>query len=110
MSADSGKAALKKLKPDAKDKYTRLFSAKDGTAASFRSGCVVLEPGENIGEHSTDAKEELLIILNGKGKLFLGKTAGIDLEKDSVAYIPPRTIHDVKNTGEEALRYVFVTS
>lgn len=110
MSAGSNKVSLKKLKPDTGEKYTRLFSAKDGSAASLRSGCVILGPGENIGEHSTDKQEELLIILDGRGKLLLSKTAELDLEKDSVAYIPPHTIHDVKNTGAKSLRYVFVAS
>ncbi len=110
MSTPHNKVALKKLKSDAEEKYTRLFSKKDGSAVSFRSGCVVLTPGENIGEHSTEADEELLIILEGKGKLLLGKSAEIELEKDSAVYIPPRTIHDVKNTGMVNLKYVFVTA
>lgn len=99
---------IKKL--EGKEKYTRLFSKKDGSAISLRSGCVVLKPGENVGEHSTETEEELLIILAGKGKLLLGKSAEVELEKDSAAYIPPRTIHDVKNTGKVNLKYVFVTA
>lgn len=99
---------IKKL--ESKEKYTRLFSKKDGSAISLRSGCVVLKPGENVGEHSTETEEELLIILAGKGKLLLGKNAEVELEKDSAAYIPPRTIHDVKNTGKINLKYVFVTA
>jgi mannose-6-phosphate isomerase-like protein (cupin superfamily) len=99
---------IKKL--EGSEKYTRLFSKKDGSAVSLRSGCVVLKPGENVGEHNTEAEEELLIILEGSGKLLLGKNAEIELEKDSAAYIPPRTIHDVKNTGMVNLKYVFVTA
>lgn len=99
---------IKKL--EGKEKYTRLFSKKDGSAISLRSGCVVLKPGENVGEHSTETEEELLIILAGKGKLLLGKSAEVELEKDSAAYIPPRTIHDVKNTGKVNLKYVFVAA
>jgi len=110
MSTSHNKVAFKKLKSDAKEKYTRLFSKKDGSAISLRSGCIVLKPGENVGEHSTEAEEELLIILEGKGKLLLGKSAEIEIEKDSAAYIPPRTIHDVKNTGMVNLKYVFVTA
>ncbi|MDP3789951.1 MAG: cupin domain-containing protein [Candidatus Omnitrophota bacterium] len=110
MSTPHNKVAFKKLKPDAKEKYMRLFSKKDGSAISLRSGCVVLKPGESVGEHSTDEQEELLIILEGEGRLLLGKSAEIEFEKDSAAYIPPRTIHDVKNTGMVDLKYVFVTA
>ncbi len=110
MNTPHNKVAFKKLKPDAKEKYTRLFSKKDGSAISLRSGCVVLKPCENVGEHSTETEEELLIVLEGNGKLLLGKSAEIELEKDSAAYIPPHTVHDVKNTGTVNLKYVFVTA
>ncbi|MFH0839543.1 MAG: cupin domain-containing protein [Candidatus Omnitrophota bacterium] len=110
MNTPHGKVALKKLHPDAKEKYTRLFSKIDKSAISLRSGCVILMPGENVGGHSTEAAEELLIILEGKGKLSLGEAAEVDIEKDHVVYIPPNTLHDVKNTGKESLRYVFITA
>lgn len=110
MSTPYNKVTFKKLKPDAKEKYMRLFSKKDGSAISLRSGCVVLRPGENVGEHSTDEQEEILIILEGKGKLLLSKSVEIEFEKNSAAYIPPRTVHDVKNTGTVNLKYVFVTA
>ncbi len=105
-----GEAALKKLNPDTKEKYTRLFSKKDGSALFIRSGYVVLKPGENVGEHSTDDAEEILIVIGGEGTISLGEAAPARIEKDSAVYIPPRTPHDVKNTGEENLRYVFITS
>ena len=110
MNTPHNKVALKKLSPDAKERYTRLFSKKDGSAVSLRSGCVVLAPGENVGEHSTEAQEELLIILEGNGKLLLGEMAEVDIEENSAVYIPPHTLHDVRNTGKGGLRYVFVTA
>ncbi|MBU4376364.1 MAG: cupin domain-containing protein [Candidatus Omnitrophica bacterium] len=110
MNTPRNEVALKKLSPDSGEKYTRLFSKKDKSAISFRSGSVVLMPGENVGEHSTESAEELLIILEGKGKLSLGEAAEVDIEKDHAVYIPPNTLHDVKNTGKESLRYVFVTA
>lgn len=108
MNQPQNKAALKKLRTDAKERYTRLFSKKDGSAISLRSGCVVLAPGESVGEHNTETQEEVLIILEGKGRLFLDGAREIALEKDSAAYIPPHTTHDVKNTYTEDLKYVFV--
>ncbi len=110
MNTPHNKVSLKNLNPDAKEKYKRLFSKKDGSAISLRSGCVILMPGENVGEHSTEAEEEILIILEGKGRLSLNKTAEVDIEKNSAVYIPPRTLHDVKNTAKEVLKYVFVTA
>lgn len=110
MNMPRDNTALKRLGPDVKAKYTRLFSKTDGSAVSFRSGYVVLTPGENVGGHNTAAAEELLIILEGKGKLSLGEARELDIEKDFAVYIPPRTLHDVKNTGKEDLKYVFITA
>jgi len=106
------------IKLDSNERYTRLFSVKEGNAVSLRSGHTVLREGENIGEHSTGDSEEMLIILEGKGELHLGSGEGRSTKKDSIVeftegtalYVPPNTIHDVKNIGTDILRYVFVTS
>ncbi len=60
---------MEKLKPlviklSGDEKYQRLLSGRPETAG-FRSGLVNLKPKEEIGQHSTEEKEEVLIILNG---------------------------------------------
>ncbi|MBL7071015.1 MAG: radical SAM protein [Candidatus Omnitrophica bacterium] len=101
---------------DSEEKYKRLFSAKEGNAASFRSGHVVLKAGEGIGEHNTGDFEEILIILEGKGELYIKSSGGTpekvriqEFAKDTALYVPPDTLHDVKNTGAGMLKYVFIT-
>ena len=101
------KLAPKVVRLDFDEKYTRLFSTKNNTALSCRSGCVILREGESIGEHSTDSAEELLIILNGKGELFIEKSEKLNFEKNAAIYIPPNTIHDIKNVGRGILKYIF---
>lgn len=103
------KQSPKSIRLDAKEKYTRLFSTKNDNAISLRSGCVVLKENESIGEHSTGDSEEILIILEGKGELYINKSEKRGLEKNTALYIPPDTIHDIKNTGGGLLRYIFVT-
>ncbi len=110
MKNARGRLAPGKLKLRGKEKYTRLFSAKDGTALSLRSGCVVLAKGDEIGEHSTKEREEVLIVLEGKGELILGKGKKIRFEKGSALYVPPRTAHNVRNIGIKGLKYVFITA
>ena len=109
MKTASKRPAPKIIKLDSNERYTRLFSAKYGSAVSFRSGCVLLKKGESIGEHNTEDAEEILIILEGKGHLLLGKDERFAFEKGTALYIPPDTVHDVKNTEEEILKYIFVT-
>lgn len=99
----------KLIKLESAEKYQRLFSKDSGTAG-MKSGHVILQPGENIGEHSTGEREEALVILKGKGEAVIGKGEIFNIEKDTVLYIPPQTGHDIKNTGLEILEYIFIIS
>ena len=105
--ADFSKAKIVKLDPSSK--YQRLFSRDSGTCG-IKSGHVILKKGEEIGEHSTNDLEEVLVILKGKGQLVINKKVSLDFEDNAALYVSPGTIHNVKNTGSGALEYVFITS
>jgi len=45
--------------------YTRLLGGPP-QSVSMRSGKVILQPGETVGLHSTNEKEEFIIILDGE--------------------------------------------
>jgi mannose-6-phosphate isomerase-like protein (cupin superfamily) len=90
-------------------RYQRLLGGIPGTRG-MRSGYVTLTPGESVGEHNTESKEEALIILSGKGTVVYGDGTSLHVEEDTLVYIPPHTKHDVKNRGTESLRYVYVVS
>jgi mannose-6-phosphate isomerase-like protein (cupin superfamily) len=108
MNAGGDKIKPKIIKLDMEYKYRRLFSIKNRNAVAVRSGHVVLRENENIGEHSTEDTEEVIIILGGRGELTIGRKEKLNFENNSALYIPPDTIHDVKNTGKEELKYVYV--
>ena len=82
----------------------RLVGRDDGH--QFRSGCVVLKPGEEVGEHSTEKGEELIIILEGTARVIAADEAE-DVDAPSLVVIPPHTIHNVKNESYKMLRYVY---
>lgn len=105
--ADLSKVKIVKLDPDSK--YQRLFNADSGTYG-MKSGHVILKEGEEIGEHSTNDLEEALVILRGKGRLVIGNNEGLDFEGNTVLYVSPDTTHNVKNTGNGVLEYIFITS
>jgi len=105
--ADFSKPKIVKLKSGSK--YQRLFSRDSGTRG-IKSSHVTLKEGEEIGEHSTNDLEEALVILKGKGLLLINSEEEFDFEDNSVLYIPPDTIHNVKNTGSGVLEYIFITS
>ncbi len=110
MKAIDKKLVSKVMKLDSAEKYTRLFSIKNGNAMSFRSGHVILKENESIGEHNTEDSEEIIIILEGEGELYIKGSETLKFKEGTVAYVPSNTIHDVKNIGNASLKYIFVTT
>ena len=82
-----------------------------GTPVSSRlhSGYVCLLPGEAGQQHSTEAYEEQIVVLEGEGELRAGSETHL-LDRDRIAYIPPQTPHFVKNCGEGPLRYIYIVA
>lgn len=73
----------------------------------MRSGRVRLAPGRSVGRHSTKGNEEILVFFSGRGEARIGEDARLQVGAGHVAYIPPRSTHDIVNTGTEPLIYVF---
>lgn len=88
--------------------YFRLL--EKGETCTMRSGRVVLEPGENVGEHSTDNYEELVIILSGSGEMVNESGIRSAVTEGQAVYVPPYSKHNVYNTGTSALVYIYVVS
>ena len=86
--------------------YQRILEGKPKTCG-MRSGRVFLEPGKACGQHSTKDQEELLVFLTGQGELLAGESRPLAVGAGKVAYIPPRTLHDVRNTGSTPLVYIY---
>jgi quercetin dioxygenase-like cupin family protein len=100
----------KVIKADMQGKdYLRLLGGPPETF-SLRSGAVALQPGKTVGKHSTDAYEELVVVLEGEGALLMNEGQELPLKVGTVAYCPPDTEHDVKNTGSAVLRYIYVVA
>jgi len=88
-------------------RYHLLLEGKPQTCG-MRSGHVCLQPGQSIGLHSTRAHEETLVFLAGKGHAFIGPNEKpYEIGAGKVIYIPPHTLHNMKNTGTEPLEYIF---
>jgi len=83
----------------------KLLDGKPQTHG-MRSGRVYLPPGQACGQHSTKAREEVLVFLSGQAELLIGEES-FQVGQGKVTYIPPHTVHDVKNTGSEPLIYIY---
>jgi oxalate decarboxylase/phosphoglucose isomerase-like protein (cupin superfamily) len=82
----------------------------DGAPQTFgmRSGRVYLQQGESIGRHNTKGNEELLVFLSGKGGALIGEEENaFEVGQGKVCYIPPNTIHNIKNTSAVPLIYIY---
>jgi mannose-6-phosphate isomerase-like protein (cupin superfamily) len=89
--------------------YQELLKGAPQTAG-VRSGFVRLKPGETVGWHTTGQHEETLVILHGKGAALIDGHPDRPFVSPAVTYIPPATRHNVQNTGNEPLEYVYVVA
>jgi mannose-6-phosphate isomerase-like protein (cupin superfamily) len=90
-----------------KPEYQPLLTGMPQTSG-MRSGRVYLKYGEEIGQHSTKAHEETLVFLSGKGAALIGeKETAFEVGQGKICYIPPNTLHNIKNTGDLPLVYIY---
>ena len=83
---------------------------KPPRTVTMRSGLVTLAPGKDVGLHSTEKNEEMLVILEGQGEVELEGFGRMQIAAGRTAYVPPKTRHNVFNTGTGPLKYIFVVS
>jgi mannose-6-phosphate isomerase len=75
----------------------------------IKAGRVRLEPGEEIGEHVTKDREEIIVVLKGDATLEMdGKE--IEIKEGATHFIEEGKAHNVMNNGKERLEYVYVVS
>jgi len=89
-----------------KAEYQKLLDGRPQTSG-MRSGRVYVKPGRSCGRHSTKDNEEVLVFLAGRGLLLIGKEDSFPVGEGKVCYIPPHTVHDVKNIATEPLIYIY---
>jgi mannose-6-phosphate isomerase-like protein (cupin superfamily) len=90
-------------------RYQRLIPGAPATAG-IKSGAVVLQPGESVGEHVTEHKEECIVVLHGRARLSCAGAEDTPVDAPAVLYVPPETAHNIVNDGSNELRYVYVTA
>lgn len=85
---------------------------KPGTLVSrsdshqLHSGYVVLEPGNEVGEHSTESGEELIVMVEGKAEV-TSEGRAETVEAPCVVLVPAHTVHNVRNRSNTLLKYVY---
>jgi mannose-6-phosphate isomerase-like protein (cupin superfamily) len=101
------KVILIRQLPTADSAYTSLL--KPPASSKLRSGFVCLQPGQPGEEHSTEAYEEMILVLDGSGELDSNGQA-TPVASRHMIYVPPHTTHFLRNTGQTPLRYVYTVT
>jgi mannose-6-phosphate isomerase-like protein (cupin superfamily) len=111
QSSDSIKKMIPKvvtLDMHGKD-YIRILGGPPETS-TMRSGLVTLKPKKSVGKHSTEDYEELVVIFEGQGKMKITDGETLTFKKGDVLYCPTKTEHNVTNTGNKILKYLYVVA
>jgi mannose-6-phosphate isomerase-like protein (cupin superfamily) len=87
------------------NKYQSLLQGSPQTRG-MRAGRMLLLAGQDCGQHSTNDNEELLVFLVGEGEVIIEKSI-LQVGAGRISYIPSETIHNVRNTGDEPLIYIY---
>ena len=79
---------------------------KDNPSQKFAHGD--FKPGEGLRAHLHPESSEIYFVVKGDGTVFLGESlTDKRIRAGDILFIPPRTIHAVKNTGKEILEIAF---
>ena len=73
----------------------------------LKSAKILLSPAEEIGEHVTEKREELLIVLKGSGVL-VRQTEKIRIYAGETYYIKENILHNIINDTDKELEYIYV--
>jgi quercetin dioxygenase-like cupin family protein len=76
---------------------------------SMKGGRVFLMPGEEVGEHVTEGREEIIIVLGGEATV-ITEDRSFKVGSGETRYIGEGTKHNVKNLSGKPLEYVYVVS
>lgn len=76
-------------------------------AKRMRARVVELEPGQEVGEHTTENREELIVVLEG-AIVLIGPDGEHQLMVGQAAFIPLNALHNVKNKTKKKARYMYV--
>jgi len=85
--------------------YSPLF--KPPLTRKLKSGRVRLSPGEDVGEHTTEKREEVIVVLKGRATLDI-EGRSIVLKEGDAHYIEEGKIHNILNKTNREVEYIYV--
>jgi putative monooxygenase len=103
-------AQIKDIKGVRQDEFRMswlLIAEKTVESQNLSMGINETYPGGAVPEHVHATEEEVNFFLSGRGK-FLAEGREIAIEPGVCIYIPPGISHQIVNTGDEVVRFVWI--
>ena len=75
----------------------------------IKSGYVILKPGEEVGEHVTENREEIIVILEGSATV-VAEGESREIRENEVVFIGNGKRHNVVNESDSLLRYLYIVA
>ncbi len=89
--------------------FAMPFVGPDNVAKIFSVHVSIVEPGYRPHEPHTHDDEEAIYLLEGKLEVTIDDQVSV-IEPDTVAFLPPGSLHGLRNCGDVNARYVVVRS
>ncbi len=86
-----------------------LVSEKTVGAKNLAVGVNETKVGSKVPRHKHETEEEVMYFLQGKGQ-FITDEEVIELKPGICIYNPPGSFHEIVNTGDEILKFVWIYS
>lgn len=98
--------ALSKVKVD---KATGIGIAEIAKGNESSVHLAVIEPGKKLKAHFHKNRDEVYIILSGKGVMRLNNSF-FEVKAKDVIFIPKKTVHSIKSKDDEKLIFIFISA
>ena len=87
--------------------YSSIF--KPPMSQQTKCGRIRLMPGEEVGEHVTEGREETITVLKGTASVYI-EDQRMDIPERDVVFVKENVRHNVKNHTDSVLEYIYVVS
>jgi mannose-6-phosphate isomerase-like protein (cupin superfamily) len=75
----------------------------------MHAGKITLAPGEDVGEHITEKREELIVVLKGVATI-VEESLIIEKKAGETHHVAESIRHNVRNDGTDTLEYIYVVA
>lgn len=87
--------------------YHKIIAPPQSRA--LKSGRVILKPGEEVGLHKTEDKEEIIVCIKGNPTLVMDNDT-LTLNPGETAYVKEEKQHNMVNNTDKEVEYVYIVT